>query len=419
MIRKLRGFLLFLILCLFTVVPASAKDIIVSLDGYPLPLAAPAVIQNDRVLVPMRSIMESLGYTVIWHSDTHTVEASKENTQLFLTIDEPIAIVNQESVVLDAAATLSESTTMVPLRFVAEYSGATVEWEAATYTIFITTSDATQGELTDSVVYIQTNKIQGSGIVLSSDGLIVTNYHVIENASMIQMVFSDDSVYQESATIVGLDPEKDIALIKINREDLIPASIETTFSKGDSVTAVGAPNGSRNTISEGTINDFNEDIISSSAFIDHGSSGGALFNSRGSVIGMTSSYSDDQYFAIPIGEIMKVTKNLSIPIKQMKDYSYTPTAPKNLRYWIEDGYANVTWSPVYDADYYYVYIAYTKNGKFTKLHNKALSGDIWYWGFPQCFGISPANNSTIYIKVSTVRDSIESQTTEPLEISMD
>ncbi len=419
MIRKFRGFLLFLILCLFTVVPASAKDIIVSLDGYPLPLSAPAVIQNDRVLVPMRSIMESLGYTVIWHSDTHTVEASKENTQLFLTIDDPIAIVNQESVVLDAAATLSENTTMVPLRFVSEYSGATVEWEAATYTIYISTDNTIQGELTDSVVYIQTNKIQGSGIVLSSDGLVVTNYHVVENASMIQMVFSDDTVYQGSATIVGLDPQKDIALVKINKKNLIPANIETTFSKGDSVTAVGAPNGNRNTISEGIINDYNEDIISSSAFIDHGSSGGALFNSRGSVIGMTSAYSDDQYFAIPMGEIMKVSKNLSIPIKQMKYYSYTATAPKNLRYSIEDGYANVTWSPVYDADYYYVYIAYTKNGRYTKLHNKALSGEIWYWGFPQCFGISTANNSSIYIKVSTVRDGIETQTTEPLEISMD
>lgn len=419
MIRKFRGFLLFLILCLFTVVPASAKDIIVSLDGYPLPLSAPAVIQNDRVLVPMRSIMESLGYTVIWHSDTHTVEASKENTQLFLTIDDPVAVVNQQSVVLDAAATLSENTTMVPLRFVAEYGGATVEWQAETHTIYITTSNATQGKLTDSVVYIQTNKIQGSGIVLSSDGLVVTNYHVIENASMIQMVFSDETVYQGSATIVGLDPQKDIALIKIDKKDLIPANIETTFSKGDLVTAIGAPNGNRNTISEGIINDYNEDMISSSAFIDHGSSGGALFNSRGSVIGMTSSYSEDQYFAIPMGEIMKVPKTLSIPIKQMKYYSYTPTAPKNLRYWAEDGYANVTWSPVYDADYYYVYIAYTKNGKYTKLHNKALSGEIWYWGFPQCFGISTANNSSIYIKVSTVKDGIETQTSEPLEISMD
>lgn len=416
--RKLRGFFLFFIICLCTVVPASAKNIIVNLDGYPLPLSAPAVVQNDRVLVPMRSVMESLGYTVIWHSDSHSVEAKKEETHLFLTIDDPVAIVNQKSVVLDAAATLSKNTTMVPLRFVAEHSGATVEWDPATYTIYITTTQVKKGQLTDSVVYIQTNKIQGSGIVLSSDGLIVTNYHVVENASMLQMVFPDESIYQGNATIVGLDQQKDIAIIQIDKKNLIPAPIETVLTKGEAVVAVGAPNGNRNTLSEGQIKDFNQDIISSSAFIDHGSSGGALFNSKGKVIGMTSSYSENQYFAIPMGEITKVPKTLSIPLRQMKNYTYTPTAPKNLRYWIEDGYANVTWSPVYDADYYYVYIAYSKNAKYTKLQNKALGGDIWYWGFPQCFGISTANNSTVYIKVSTVRNGVETETTAPMEISM-
>ncbi|WP_312044908.1 copper amine oxidase N-terminal domain-containing protein, partial [Anaerotignum sp.] len=99
MIRKFRGFFLFFVICLCTVVPASAKNIVVSLDGYPLPLAAPAVVQNDRVLVPMRSVMESLGYTIIWHSDSHSVEAKKEGAHLFLTIDDPVAIVNQKSVV--------------------------------------------------------------------------------------------------------------------------------------------------------------------------------------------------------------------------------------------------------------------------------------------------------------------------------
>ncbi|WP_312044906.1 trypsin-like peptidase domain-containing protein, partial [Anaerotignum sp.] len=311
-----------------------------------------------------------------------------------------------------------KDTTMVPLRFVAEHSGATIEWDPVTYTIYITTTQVKQGQLTDSVVYIQTNKIQGSGIVLSSAGLIATNYHVVENASMLQMVFSDESIYQGNATIVGLDQEKDIAIIQIDKKNLIPAPIETALKKGEPVVAVGAPNGNRNTLSEGEIKDFNQDIISSSAFIDHGSSGGALFNSKGKVIGMTSSYSDNQYFAIPIGGILKVPQMLSIPIRQMKNYTYTPTAPKNLRYWIEDGYANVTWSPVYDADYYYVYIAYSKNAQYTKLQNNALGGDIWYWGFPQCFGISTANHSTVYIKISTVRNGVETKTTAPLEISM-
>ncbi len=419
MIQKFRGFFLFLILCFCITVPSSAKDISVTLDGADLPLSAPAIIQNDRVLVPMRSIMEALGYTVVWDNEKHTVAATKGSTTLFLTIDQSVALVNQTPVVLDAAATLSENTTMLPLRFVAKYSGATVEWQAATYTVSITTEKKTQNALTDSVVYIQTNKIQGSGIVLSSDGLIATNYHVVESSSMLQMVFSDNTIYQGKVTIVGLDAQKDIALIKIDREDLIPAEIETSFQKGEAVTAVGAPNGKRNTISEGILNDYNEDILSTSAFIDHGSSGGALFNSKGKIIGMTSAYSDQQFFAIPMSHILEVPKNLSIPIKQMKYYTYTPTPPKNLRYWIEDGYANVTWSPVYNADHYYVYIAYSKNGNYTKLYNKALRDEIWYWGFPQCFGISTANHSAVYIKVSTVRNGIETATTAPMELRME
>ncbi|MDD3393338.1 MAG: stalk domain-containing protein [Anaerotignum sp.] len=418
--QKLRGFILFLILCFCAMPPASAANIAVTLNGYPLALSSPAIIQNDRVLVPMRSIMEALGYSVVWHSDTHTVEANKDDTQLFLTIDNPVATVNQQPVILDAAATLSESTTMVPLRFVAQYGGATVEWDAETAVVSITTSQISQGDLTDSVVYIQTNKIQASGIILSSGGLIATNFHVIENASMIQMVFSDDTIYQGSATIVGLDPQRDIALIDIDKNNLIPANTETSLVKGEAVTAVGAPKGNRNTVSEGVLNDFDQDIISASAFIDHGSSGGALFNSKGKLIGMTSAYSDNQFFSIPVSEIMKVSRNLSIPIRQMKDYSYSPTVPKNLRYWIdEDGYANVTWSPVYDADYYYVYISYTKNGTFAKLQNKALEGNTWYWGFPQCFGISTADGRNIYFKVSAVRNGIETATTDVMEVVND
>lgn len=416
--RIIRGFILFFILCFSVITPASAKDIAVTYNGYPLPLSAPAIMENSRILVPMRSIMETLGYTVIWHQDTHTIEASKESTKLFLTIDNPVALVNQEPVTLDAAATLSKNTTMVPLRFIAEYSGATVKWDGETYTVSITTSQVSQNDLTDSIVYIQTNKMQGSGIILSSDGLIATNFHVIENASLVQMVFSDDSIYQGKATIVGLDPQRDIALLHIEKENLIAASTETFLTKGEAVTAVGAPNGKRNTLSQGKIDDFNQDFIATNAIINHGSSGGGLFNSQGKLIGMTSSYSDEEYFSIPIRTIMEVPLDLSIPIRQMKDYSYAPSTPKNLRYWVEDDYAYVTWTPVYDVEYYYVYIAYTKDGKFTKLKNKTLGGEIWYWGFPQCFGISTINNRPIYIKISAVRDGIETATTNVMEISI-
>lgn len=415
--RKLRGFVLFFILCFCAMSPASAGNIAVKLNGYPLALSTPAIIQNNRVLVPMRSIMESLGYTIIWHQDTYTVEANKGDTQLLLTIDNAVATVNKQRVTLDAAAILTENTTMVPLRFVAEYSGATVEWDAKNASVSITTKQVAQGDLTDSVVYIQTNKMQGSGIILSADGIIATNFHVIENASTAQFVFSDGSIYQGNATVVGLEPQKDIAILQIDKKSLIPAKTENSIVKGESVTAVGAPNGARNTQTTGVVKGFNQDIIESSAPIAHGSSGGALYNGNGKLIGMTAAYSDNQYFSIPINEIMKVPRNLSMPIASMKNYTYSPSAPKNLRHWLDGDYAYLTWSPVYDAEYYHVYIAYSEGGKFTKLQNKALGGSVWYWGFPQCFGISTSNNRSIYIKVSAVSNGVETEASNVLKIS--
>lgn len=416
--QKIRGFLLFIILCFCVMAPASAGNIAVKLNGYPLALSTSAIIQNDRVLVPMRSIMEALGYTVIWHQDSYTVEATKDETQLLLKIDDPVATVNQQPVTLDAAATLSRNITMVPLRFVAQYSGASVEWDEKNTLVSITTNQIPNGDLTDPVVYVQTNKMQGSGVILTSEGVIATNFHVIENATTAQFVFSDGSIYQGKTTIIGLDPQKDIAILQIDKKNLIPAKTETSVTKGESVTAVGAPNGARNTQSKGVIKGFNQDVIESNAPIAHGSSGGALFNSKGHLIGMTSAYSDEQFFSIPIDEVMKVPRELSIPISEMKNYFYSPSAPKNLRYWLDGNYAYLTWSPVYDAEYYYVYIAYTEGGKFTKLKNKSLGGEVWYWGFPQCFGISTVSDRSVYIKISAVRNGVETATTDVMKISM-
>ena len=77
-------------------------------------------------------------------------------------------------------------------------------------------------ENNDSVVYIQTNKMQGSGIVLSADGLIATNYHVIKGAATAQFVFADGTIYQGTTTVVGLDTSADIALLRIEKRVFLP-----------------------------------------------------------------------------------------------------------------------------------------------------------------------------------------------------
>lgn len=145
------------------------------------------------------------------------------------------------------------------------------------------------------VVFIETNKGTGSGIVIAS-GLILTNYHVIEGTTEAKVTFSDGIQYDVSG-IVESDANKDIAILKTTRKfqalgvSILPSS--KSLSKGEKVVAIGSPIGLQNSVTEGIISSFRtiEGVsqIQTNADIDHGSSGGGLFDVRGRLIGMTSS----------------------------------------------------------------------------------------------------------------------------------
>ena len=182
------------------------------------------------------------------------------------------------------------------------------------------------------------------------------------------------------------------------------------------VTAIGSPHGIRNTATTGIIAGFDQDVISTTAVIAKGSSGGGLFDASDRLIGMTSSYGNGQYHSIPMSNILQVPQDLSIPLAEMENYIYTPAAPKNLRFIKKNSYAYVSWSPVYGAEHYYVYTSNSENGKYTKLKNSALKSDIWYWGFPQSFGISINPRKAYYMKVSAVVNGAETSLSAPLKI---
>lgn len=412
-----RVFLIAICFLLYTLVPVFGTQVTVYLNDTLLTCRQAPMIVNDRVLVPMRDIMEPLGYEVIWNATEQSIQATKNNTNIQLQIDTDYAIVNGNHIVLDAAPTIIHDITMVPLRFLTTYSGASVTWDTNTYTVNIDT-DAKQTPTTaDSAVYIQTNKMQGSGIILSSDGLIATNYHVIENASTAQIIFNNGTIYYDAITVVGLDPQADIALLKINRTDLHAATTSQQIETGASVLTISSGNGKRNTTTYGTIQGHNKDIISFSAPIQHGSSGGGLFLENGQLIGMCSAYSNTQYFAIPIQKVLSVPQNMALPLSSMKSYTYTPSAPRNLQYENKDGYFYLSWEPVYGADYYYIYIALTPDGPFQKMKNTTLQNEQWYWNFPYAFGVSLPYADVFYLRVASVSDGIICGTSETIKIS--
>ncbi len=158
---------------------------------------------------------------------------------------------------------------------------------------------------------------QGSGFILDKQGLILTNNHVIEGGQRIEVTLSDKHRY--TATPIGVDKNHDLALLKINAPNLVPAvlSDSTGLVVGQRVYAIGNPFGLNGTMTRGIISSIRsirgpnnnpiEDAIQTDAAVNPGNSGGPLLNSRGEVIGITTliasngaEQSSGIGFAIPI-----------------------------------------------------------------------------------------------------------------------
>ena len=180
--------------------------------------------------------------------------------------------------------------------------------------------------------YQTTSAASGSGFILTEDGYILTNYHVIENSSSVQVTTYDNTAY--SASIVGYDESNDIAVLKIDATGLTPVVLGSSddLYVGDEVMAIGNPLGELTfsltvgyvsaldrevTLSSGTT----MDLIQTDAAINSGNSGGALFNSYGEVVGITNAkYSsssssssasiDNIGFAIPINHVKNIVTSI-------------------------------------------------------------------------------------------------------------
>ena len=163
----------------------------------------------------------------------------------------------------------------------------------------------------------------GSGFVISADGYIVTNNHVVEDATKVTVVFDDGR--EEVATIVGTDARTDLAVLKIEGSDLPFVKFETESSRvGDWVVAVGNPFGLGGTVTVGVISGEGRNIGGSSygdflqidAAVNTGNSGGPAFNTKGEVVGVnTAIYSPNGgnvgiAFAIPAATVKGIVQQL-------------------------------------------------------------------------------------------------------------
>lgn len=168
----------------------------------------------------------------------------------------------------------------------------------------------------------------GSGVIISPDGYIATNNHVVANGEQIEVTLNDNKTYE--AKLVGADPVTDVALLKIEAGNLpvIPFGDSDSLRLGEWVLAIGSPFNLRSTITAGIVSakgrslpdmsgEFKiESFIQTDAAVNPGNSGGALVNTRGELVGIntaiasnTGSYTGYS-FAVPVSIVKKVVEDI-------------------------------------------------------------------------------------------------------------
>lgn len=195
----------------------------------------------------------------------------------------------------------------------------------------------------DSVVEISTESVvtgsfaqqyvqqgAGSGVIISQDGYILTNNHVINGANSVKVRLRDGTEYD--ATIIGSDSDNDIALLKVSATGLSPATFgdSNSLAVGDYVVAIGNPLGELGgTVTDGiisalarkvTIEDTQMTLLQTNAQVNPGNSGGGLFNENGELVGIVNAKQsatevEGIAFAIPINNVLDILSDL-------KEYGY-------------------------------------------------------------------------------------------------
>ena len=202
-----------------------------------------------------------------------------------------------------------------------EMSASEIYAKNVNSTVGITTSITT-----NYFGYQTTTPAAGSGFILTEDGYIITNYHVIEDASEIKVTTYGGDEYD--AKLIGYDESNDIAVIKVDANNLAPVTLgdSDALNVGDDVIAIGNPLGELTfSLTSGavsaldrnvTLSNASMNLIQTDCAINSGNSGGALFNTYGEVIGITNAkYSSNGFntssidnigFAIPINSVKKI-----------------------------------------------------------------------------------------------------------------
>lgn len=441
-------------------VAASAKAVDIYINGdllnIPPSFGEPFYDTNGRLQIPMRYIIQSCGYEVLWDNPTQTAVVQTTSGDVKITLGSSVMQTPGGAVTMDTSAMAVNGRTYIPLRFALEALGFEVTWAAGAQADAVKITGqigatAARQKLTAAQVSEQASPAvalvevrdpdytllgTGSGFFIDPSGIAVTNYHVIDDGYFVVFKTLDNQEYL-AYRVLYADKERDIAVLRTGnvtqgRDENAPWSVPylnmaapSSIHNGDVVFAIGSPLGLENSITNGLVSNRERTLpgetysyIQTSAPISPGNSGGPLLNEYGEVIGVNTMYILDTQnlnFAVPISAISNV--DLTAEGEDIGDVisSGKPDAPVNLRVVGESGNtALIQWDPVEDADYYHFY--YQQDGDDTFWYdgeNDTPMAFYWETGYSVEYrGLQ--KGTTYHVIVTSVRDGVESDDSEVL-----
>ncbi|MFC5648598.1 trypsin-like peptidase domain-containing protein [Paenibacillus solisilvae] len=334
-----------------------------------------AIIKNGSTIVPFKNVFLAMGFMIQYDAKTRTVRAKKAGTTITLTVGVKRGFLNGKMKTLPVAPEAINNTTYIPLRFVGESMGCIIEVDTPGHAIYIdlpvvsettaapeptpvpaaeltpiptteplpTASNSSSTELTTKQVTVINDKkvvmlemvdSQGSAVSLGQ-GLFLTNYHVIDGQTSGNVIETNGTSYLIGG-VAAYNESLDLAIVKVQNYtkawEAVQIGNPDELEKGDRVVAIGSPRGVQNTVSEGVVSNFTKqdgvNYIQISVPIDHGSSGGGLFNMKGELVGITSAGIDDSNadlnFAISIKDAQVLLGKING--RMFNDIAVTPLA---------------------------------------------------------------------------------------------
>lgn len=288
---------------------------------------------------------------------------------------------------------------------------------------YASNEDNLKHDITKSVVSIKAQTdygiIQGSGFFISQDGILVTNYHVIETANAAVIIdYNNNKFY--NPYVIGYDKSKDIAILKLkeNRTNISYCKLgdSSLLKTGEKLYTVSSPYGEKNIISESVVSDILNDLIKFTSQISYDSSGGALLNSNGDVVGIMCQRNIDgknTNTAISINTLETIKKDKYLTLYQLnkQNIDISLKVPTNLKaVSTSHDKLNLTWDKINEADYYHVYYSYTLDGPYSpyKLNGSKLK--VYWTNSLYKIRIEDIDENTkIFFKVTSVKNNKESK----------